>query len=186
MGDRVRSLVFDLDSSLLEMETEKMELIHQLKMAKQMAVSLESHLVFLEEQLAGDQVSSGEEPSKEFQQERKCDGAPWKPEKPTVGESKQLVKRIDMETQTEPTLVAEPQKEENWHPKETSIEENNIAVGRKVYRTKHPEETSTEDDMLKKVVIDDKECGGRKRYLGIVTEELCLASLKALFQELLV
>ena len=188
--NRERSLVLDLDSSLLEMETEKMELIHQLKMAKQMAVSLESHLVFLEEQLAADEVNSGEEPSKVFQQEKKAhqrDGAPWKPEKPTLGESKQLVKRVDMETQTEPT-EAKPQKEGNWHPKKILIEDdmpNNIAFGRKVYGTKHPEETSTEVDMPKKVVIDVKECG-RKRYLGIVTEKLCLASLQALLQELLV
>ena len=51
--DRERRLVFDLDTRLLQMETERMELVHQLKVAKQMGASLESHLVFLEDVLFG-------------------------------------------------------------------------------------------------------------------------------------
>ena len=59
--DRERRLVSDLDTRLLQMEMERMELLHQLKVAKQMGSSLESHLVFLEEQLANRLVNSGEE-----------------------------------------------------------------------------------------------------------------------------
>ena len=188
--DRERRLVFDLDTRLLQMETERMALLHQLKVAKQMGASLESHLVFLEEHLATQLVNSGkelvtmqmssslktylvfledqlsarlvnsdEEPGREVQLEMKSHQQDGAPRKQTLGESKEVeVKRIDMETQTE------AEKEEN---------------------RPDPEETSMEDDMPNKIVLDHQECR-RKKYLGIVTEQLCFASLETLFQELLV
>ena len=98
--DRERRLVFDLDTRLLQMETEKMELIHQLKVSKQMGASLESHLIFLEEHLATQLVNShlvfleeqllvnsDKDPARQTQLEREVqqqDGAPWKPEKQTL------------------------------------------------------------------------------------------------------
>ena len=176
--DRERRLVFDLDTRLLQMETQKMELIHQLKVAKQMGASLESHLIFLEEHLANQMVkshlvfleeqllvNSDKDPARQTQLEREVqqqDGAPWKPEKQTLRESKpeHVVKQTeDRETQTE------PEKEENQHPLTLM--------------------TLTEDDKHNDIVIDCGECE-TKLILGFVTEQLCFASLQALFNELFV
>ena len=173
--ERERRMVSDLDMRLLQMETEKMELNHQLKVAKQKGNSLESHLIFLEEQLAAQLVHSDQKqmspifleeqlPSQlvnvdeELARQLQLDGetnqqdeAAPKHEKLTLIELKpeQLVKWTDMETQTE------PEKEESHHPL-----------------------TLLEDDLPNDIVID--------HILGVVTEQIWVAGLKTLFQELLV
>ena len=201
--ERERILVSDLDMRLLQMETEKMELSHQLRVARQMSNSLESHLIFLEEQLAGQLVQSDEDLPGQFQlihsdqkqmrtptsseshlifleqqlanqlvnsdeelsrqlqlnwEAQQGDGALRKHERQTVRQSKpeQLLKRTDMETQTE------PEKEESQHPL-----------------------TLVEDDMPNKIVVDQKGCG-EKHVLGLVTKQIWFAGLQTIFQELLV
>ena len=175
--ERERRLVSDLDMRLLQMETEKMELNHQLKVAKQKGNSLESHLIFLEEQLAAqlvhsDQkqmspifleeqlasqlVNADEDLPRQLKLNREADQREY--EKQTLRESKpeQVVKRTDMETQTE------PEKEESKHPLNL-----------------------VEDDLPNNIVIDHKGCG-KKRGLGFVTKQIWFASLQTIFQELLV
>ena len=201
--ERERSLVSDLDTRLLQTETEKMELIHQLKVARQMRNSLESHLIFLEEQLTAQLVQSDEEPPGQFQlvhsdqkqmrtttsseshlifleeqlgnqmvnsneelarqlqldgEAQQGDEALRKHERQTLKESKpeQLLKRTDMETQTE------PEKEESQHPL-----------------------TLVEDDMPNKIIVDQKGCG-EKHVFGFLTKQIWFASLQTVFQELLV
>ena len=201
--ERERRLVSDLDTRLLQMETEKMELIHQFRVAKQMGNCLESHLIFLEEQLAAqlvqsdedlpgqfqlvhsDQkqmrtatssesplifleeqlanqlINSDEEPARKLQldwEANQQDGALRKHERQTLGESKpeQLLKRTDMETQTE------PEKEESQHPL-----------------------TLVEDDMPNKIILDQKGCG-EKHVFGFATKQIWFAGLQTIFQELLV
>ena len=111
-------------------------------MSKQMAVSLEAHLVFLEEQLAGEQSNSDKEPASEQWQEMKAhqlNGAPQKPEKQNLREWKEMaVKRVDVETQTEP-IQAEPEKEENRLSKESSLEDDNKIAERKLSKEKQRE-----------------------------------------------
>ena len=162
--DRERRLVFDLDTRLLQMETEKMELIHQLKMAKQMGISLESHLIFLEEHLAAPLVNSEEKPPRQLQHERKAqqqDGALRKETLLRESKPKNVVKHTeDRETQTESTQT-KPGNEKIFHP-----------------------DTLIEDDMCNTIVIDHKKCKTQQLFRAL-TEQVCFASLQALFQELL-
>ena len=158
--DKERRLVLDLDRKLLEMETENVGLLHQVKAAKRMAASLESHLLFLEEQV------SNQSPAKQLlpfdKEAQKQDVLAVKHdlchENQTIKVSKprQAIKCAEMETQTEPSET-EPKKYKSQHAL-TLVDE---------YIT---DKTETE------------KCG-TKQVLRIGTKELCL---QIIFQEFLV
>ena len=158
--DKERRLVLDLDTRLLEMETENVGLLHQVKAAKRMAASLESHLLFLEEQV------SNQSPAKQLlpfdKEAQKQDVLAEKHhschQNQTIKVSKpiQAIKSAEMETQTEPSET-EPKKYKSQHAL-TLVDE---------YIT---DKTETE------------KCG-TKQVLRIGTKELCL---QIIFQEFLV
>ena len=119
--------------------------------------SSESHLIFLEEQPATQLVNSDEELARQLQLNEETN---QRDEAATLKHEKptlrELVKWTDMETQTE------PEKEESQHPL-----------------------TLVEDDLPNDIVIDHI-YRGEKPILGFVTEQIWVAGLKTLFQELLV
>ena len=156
--DKERRLVLDLDRKLLEMETENVGLLHQVKAAKRMAASLESHLLFLEEQVSNQSTAKQLLPfDKEAQKQdvlaekhHSC----HQNQTIKVLKPRQVIKCA--ETQTEP-CETEPKKYKSQHAL-TLVDE---------YIT---DKTETE------------KCG-TKQVLRIGTKELCL---QIIFQEFLV
>ena len=156
--DKERRLVLDLDTRLLEMETENVGLLHQVKAAKRMAASLESHLLFLEEQV------SNQSPAKQLlpfdKEAQKQDVLAEKHHSCHQNQTIKVLKPRQVikcaETQTEP-CETEPKKYKSQHAL-TLVDE---------YIT---DKTETE------------KCG-TKQVLRIGTKELCL---QIIFQEFLV
>ena len=171
--ERERRLVLDLDRRLLQMETEKMDLLHQLKVAKQMGSNLESHLIFLEEQLAAQLVDSHQkqmgsssvvrlirmkEQVVNFDQETlnalNHEKQPFR----TESNSREVVKCRERETQTKSTQT-ELEEEEYQQPLDFM-----------------------EDDLPNKIFIDRR----TKQFFGNLTKQLGFSSLQILLQEFLV
>ena len=174
--ERERRLVLDLDTRLLQMETEKMDLLHQLKVAKQMGSNLESHLIFLEEQLAAQLVDSHQK---------------------QMGSSS-VVRLIRMKEQLvnfdQETLNALNHEKQPLNNNRTESNSRDVVKCRE--RGTQTKSTQTEldeeeyqqpldfmkDDLPNKILIDRR----TKQFFGNLTKQLGFSSLQILLQEFLV
>ena len=170
--ERERRLVQDLDTRLLQMETEKMDLLHQLKVAKQMGSNLESHLIFLEEQLAAQLVDSHQKQMGSGSVVRLI-----RLEEHLVNFDQETLNALNREKQ--PLNRTELNSREVVKCRETKTESTQTELEEEEYQ--QPLDF-VEDDLPYKIFIDRR----TKQFFGNLTKQLGFSSLQILLQEFLV